>query len=80
MVLLKKEGYVLEIDSILKIYHLVSLGVDLTSYFEDREKSKTHPILSGLFQAIIIDRKLVQEIDRILDEEGNVRPGCIWKP
>ncbi|MCB9310872.1 MAG: Smr/MutS family protein [Lewinellaceae bacterium] len=74
VVLLKKEGYVLEIDSIGKIYHLVSLGVDLTSYFEDREKSKTHPILSGLFQAIIIDRKLVQEIDRILDEEGNVRP------
>lgn len=72
--LLRKEGYVLEIESIRKIYRIVSIGTELRNYFSNPEKAKIHPLISTIVSAIIMDGALTKEIDRVLDQEGEVRP------
>lgn len=74
--LLRKEGYVLDIDSIRNIYRIVSLGLELKKHFEDPEKAKLNPLLNEIVQYIIIDKSLINEIDRVLDGEGEVRPNA----
>ncbi len=74
--LVRKEGYVLEIDSIRNIYRIVSIGLELTKYFQEAEKAKFNPLLNELVANIIIDKSLTTEIDRVLDEEGDVRPNA----
>lgn len=74
--LLRKEGYVLDIDSIRNIYRIVSIGLELTKYFQDAEKVKFNPLTSEIVRNIIIDKTLNTEIDRVLDEEGDVRPNA----
>lgn len=74
--LVRKEGYVLEIESIRKIYHIVSMGHELIKYFSDPEKAKFNPLIHTLTENIIIDKLLTSEIDRVLDEEGEVRPNA----
>lgn len=72
--LLRKEGYVLDIESIRRIYVVVSIGLDLTKYFQEPEKTRFNPLISRIVSAILIDKALITEIDRVLDEEGEVRP------
>ena len=74
--LVRKEGYVLEIESIRKIYLIVSIGLELTRYFSDPEKGKLNPITRTIVSGIIIDKSLTNEIDRVLDDEGEVRPNA----
>ncbi len=74
VVLLKKEGYTLDIDSIRNIYRIVSLGLEMTKYFQDPDRAKLNPLINEIVNTVFIDRKLVDEIDRILDDEGEVRP------
>lgn len=72
--MLRKEGYTLEIESIRNIYIIVELGIELTTYFQNPEKAKTSPLISSIVNTVFIDKALVTEIDRILDEDGDVRP------
>ncbi len=74
--LLRKEGYVLDIDSIRNIYLIVSIGQELIKYFQDIEKAKFNPLVNELISNIIIDKNLTKEIDRVLDDEGEVRPNA----
>lgn len=74
--LVRKEGYVLDIESIRNIYRIVSIGIDLTNYFKDLEKAKFNPLINEIVSNIIIDKALTNEIDRVLDEEGDVRPNA----
>lgn len=72
--LLRKEGYVLEIESIRNIYTIVSIGIAINDFFSDPEKIKFNPLIAALCTAIIIDSALTREIDRVLDDQGEVRP------
>ncbi|MCZ2339486.1 MAG: hypothetical protein LC127_15100 [Chitinophagales bacterium] len=74
--LLRKEGYVLDIDSIRNIYHIVTIGLELTKYFQEVDKVKLNPLVSSIVSHIVIDKSLNDEIDRVLDEEGDVRPNA----
>ncbi len=74
--LLRKEGYVLDIDSIRNIYRIVSMGLEISKYFADAEKVKFNPLIHEIVSNIIIDKALTTEIDRVLDEEGDVRPNA----
>ncbi len=74
--LLRKEGYVLDIDSIRNIYHIVTIGLELTKYFQEADKVKLNPLVSSIVSHIVIDKSLNDEIDRVLDEEGGVRPNA----
>lgn len=76
VIMLRKEGYSLDIDSIRNIHRIVSLGLDLTTYFQNPERAKLSPLIIMITNAIMIDRKLVDEIDRVLDEDGDVRPNA----
>lgn len=72
--LIKKEGYVLEAERIREIYNILSIGLELTKYFSDIEKVKFLPLINEVVSGIIIDKTLTEEIDRILDDEGEIRP------
>ncbi|MCZ2101040.1 MAG: Smr/MutS family protein [Chitinophagales bacterium] len=72
--LLRKEGYTLDIDSIRNIYRIVTLGLEMITYFQNPDRAKINPIINEIVHSVYIDRKLIDEIDRILDEEGEVRP------
>ena len=74
--MLRKEGYVLDVESIFKILTLLHIGYDLALYFTDMTKAKSHPILSQIAQAIIVNTALIKEIDRVLDNTGEVRPNA----
>lgn len=74
--LLRKEGYVLDIESIRNIYLIVAIGQELIKYFLDTEKAKLNPLVNELISNIIIDKNLTKEIDRVLDDEGEVRPNA----
>lgn len=72
--LLRKEGYTLDIDSIRNIYRIVTLGLEMITYFQNPDRAKINPIINEIVHSVYIDRKLIDEIDRILDDEGEVRP------
>jgi DNA mismatch repair protein MutS2 len=74
--LLRKEGYVLELDAIRNIYRSVSIALDLVKYYADPDKAKLSPFITEWVNNIIVDRNLTAEIDRVLDEEGDVRPNA----
>ncbi|MFZ1750872.1 MAG: Smr/MutS family protein [Saprospiraceae bacterium] len=74
--LLRKEGYVLDVDSIRNIYLIVAIAIELTKYFKDSEKVKFNPHLAEIVSHIMIDQALTNEIDRIFDSEGDVRPNA----
>jgi DNA mismatch repair protein MutS2 len=74
--LLKKEGYVLEIEEISKIYSILTLSSEITNYFQDYQKQKAFPNLSAQSLEIQLDQKLHKEIERIFDETGEIRPNA----
>lgn len=76
MPLLRKEGYVLEIEAIQRIHRIIQQGVDIVSYFQEQEKIESFPLLYEITKQIDIDTSLIKEIDRVIDEEGNVKPNA----
>ncbi len=74
--LLRKEGYVLELDAIRNIYRSVSISFELLKYYSDPDKAKLSPLTTQWVNNIVVDRNLNAEIDRVIDEEGQVRPNA----
>ena len=72
--MLKKEGYVLSVDAIRRIYKMIHLAKSLMEYFADVTRQKTYPLIHQIYLAIEIDPDLLKEIDRVLDDQGEVRP------
>ncbi len=71
--LLKKEGYVLSVDAIRRIYRMIHLGANVIRFFENHALRQRFPLLYHICSTIEIDAGLMVEIDRVLDREGNVR-------
>jgi len=74
--MLKKIGFVLSIDSIRRIYKLIAIAKLLIEYFEDGSKAKMYPLIYDIYREIEIDPDLLKEIDRVLDDRGDVRPNA----
>jgi len=72
--LLKKDGYVLSVDAIRRIYKMIHLAKSLIEYFTDITRQKTYPLIHQIYTEIEIDPDLLKEIDRVLDDQGEVRP------
>jgi DNA mismatch repair protein MutS2 len=72
--LLRKEGYVLSVDAIRRIYRLIHLAKTLNEYFTDLIRQKVYPLIYQIYRVIEIDPDLLKEIDRVLDDLGEVRP------
>ncbi len=72
---LQKEGYVLELESILKIKQVLK---NYDSYYAAIKKAKK-PIYRPLIEATTIDHYSdlpIKEIDRVFDIDGTVRPNA----
>jgi DNA mismatch repair protein MutS2 len=73
--MLRKEGYVLNIDSIKNIYQLISIANELHKYFDSIQRQKLSPNIYSIFAGGYgIDSDINAMIDNILDEDGEVRP------
>ena len=74
--LLKKEGYVLDVEDILQIHQLLAVATRCNHFFQDYTKHKLYPRLTEICLGIHIDQHLGKEINRVFDEEGEVRPNA----
>lgn len=72
--LLRKEGYVLSVEAIRRIYMHIQQAKHLNEYFDKDENKSDYPLLFKIFSIIDIDPELLKEIDRVLDDQGEVRP------
>ena len=72
--MLKKEGYILEVENIQKIHRIVTLSQDVVKYFSDPAKRTDYNNLFQIAARISINPMLAQEIDRIFDRSGEVKP------
>ncbi|MDF1697453.1 MAG: Smr/MutS family protein [Saprospiraceae bacterium] len=72
--LLKKDGYVLSVDAIRRIYKMIHLAKILIEFFDDHTRRKAYPLIFDIYNRVEIDPDLLKEIDRVLDDRGEVRP------
>lgn len=72
--LLKKENYVLSVEGIQRIYKIIALAKALKEYFTNPTYQKQYVILNEIVARIAIDASLLREIDRVLDDQGEVKP------
>jgi len=70
--LLSKEGYVLDLESIIRIDKVLSNYFSFDDFF-GKEKRKTYDHLYALLKGSEIDPGLRNVISKIIDEEGEVR-------
>ena len=73
--LLRKEGYVLEVESIQKLYQLTKGASEIVAFFNE-ENQGVFPKLYELVRDIPIHPELIKHIDTILDDEGLVKPNA----
>lgn len=73
IVLLRKDGYVLSIAAIRRIYRIVTQSKDLMKYRSKPSHQKFYPLLTAICEAIQVNPAMLTEIDRVLDENGEVR-------
>lgn len=71
--LLSKENYMLDIESIFRINASIRLGHELVLFFNEHDE---YYDLKSLSDRVIFDPALVSLINKVLDEEGNVRPNA----
>jgi len=71
--LLRKIGYVLDVEAIRRIYNHIHQAKNLIDYF-DAGRAKVYSLLYDIYKVISVDPNLLKEIDRVLDENGEVRP------
>jgi len=74
--LLKKEGYVLDVESIQQIHRILHLMQDMINYFKKTPDKAMLTNLLEIVSPIQIDPRLTTEIDRVFDETGEVRPNA----
>lgn len=72
---LRKEGYVLDAESIQRIYHLTAIGKGMSDYFSSLQRQKLAPHLYKKFnEGYHLESDVNAQIDQVLDEEGEVKP------
>ena len=75
---LEIEDYVLDIEGIQRIGAILRLADELFGFFSD-DRQKIYPFLFELIQPLQYEAALIEEIDRVLDEHGEVRPDASTK-
>jgi len=73
--LLKKDGYVLEVEAIFRIQRIIALAEGIINHFTNEYKKK-YPVLYVIADQIVIDKSLNKLIDNIFDAEGNIKPNA----
>ncbi len=71
--MLEIEGYVLPIEQILLIKNQLWLVRDLFRFFHP-DNQKIYPTIYDIIRPLSFDEGLIESIEKIIDEEGNIRP------
>lgn len=71
--LLSKENYLLEIEALFRINASIRLGHELIRFFKEQGQ---YPLLSAIVADVPYNKALVSLVDKVLDEEGKVRPNA----
>ncbi|MEM1122966.1 MAG: endonuclease MutS2 [Bacteroidota bacterium] len=67
------EDYVLPIDGFQRLNIILRSIHLIFKYFADA-RQEVYPSLYALIQPIIFDAQLIKEIDKVIDEEGQIKP------
>ncbi|HKK77921.1 MAG TPA: endonuclease MutS2 [Saprospiraceae bacterium] len=66
-------GYVLAEEGLQRINTILIQTRDIFSFFKP-EKRELYPHLYQIIQSVTFDESLIKEIEKVIDEEGNIRP------
>ena len=70
----KIQGFFYEIESLQEIYDLVRSIKKVDDFFKNNIDE--YPKISKIFKNISIDYSLINQIDKILDPDGNIKPSA----
>lgn len=70
----KIQGFFYEIESLQEIYDLVRSIKKVDDFFKNNIDE--YPKISKIFKNIFIDYSLINQIDKILDPDGNIKPSA----
>ena len=68
------QGFFYEIESLQEIYNLLKSIKRVDDFF--RNNVDEYPKISKVFKDISIDYTLINQIDQILDPDGNIKPSA----
>lgn len=69
------EGYVLSVDSLKAVAKTLLVCYDIYGFFAKRKSAKNlYPNLYNIIRIADFDQELLTEIQRVIDEDGNIRP------
>jgi DNA mismatch repair protein MutS2 len=68
------EGYILSADSLKSVAKTLLVCYNIYGFFSKRKSTKTlYPTLFDIIRVADFDKELLAEIQRVIDEEGNIR-------
>ena len=71
------DGYVLSVESLKNIAKILLVSYDIYGFFNKRKSAKTlYPNLYNIIRVVDFDKELLDEIQRVIDDEGNIRPNA----
>ncbi len=72
--MLSIEGYVLSVESLRNVAKTLLVCYGIYGFFSKRKSTKTlYPTLFDIIRVADFDKELLSEIQRVIDEEGNIR-------
>ncbi len=69
---LKIENSFIEIESLVKLKDSLQTVHDCVAFFNNKDKEQ-YPELNSIIDKIILDKSILQNIDRIMDERGEIK-------
>jgi DNA mismatch repair protein MutS2 len=70
---LKLEGTFIEIEQLCNLRASLQTVSQCLSFFDARQESGKYPRLTFLSQAFVFDKEIIQRIDNIVDDKGNIK-------
>ncbi|MCB0609674.1 MAG: Smr/MutS family protein [Lewinellaceae bacterium] len=71
--MLEIEGYVLPVEGLQRINNTLQIISRIFKYF-NRKRQEDYPVLYAIVQKLEFDEELSKAIEKVIDEEGNIRP------
>ncbi len=67
------QSYVLSIEAFRKITNTLRIIAAILKYFK-KDRRESYPVLWDIFKDLPFDEQLIKDIDKVIDNEGNIRP------
>ena len=72
--MLQIEGYVLSVEGFKNIANILLLSAAIYAFFQKKKSTKSlYPSLYALIQTIDFDQRLLEEIQKVIDKDANIR-------